>query len=567
MTMPARARWILPEPPDADQVRDYAHGFGLADVVVNLALQRGFVDQEDLERFLYPRLNDLSDPFQLPGIGPAIARIFEAVDRSESVVLYGDYDVDGVSSIALLDHILRAYGLTPRRFLPTRLEEGYGLSAKGIAHSFADSPPELLIAADCGTNSRDEAKLLSDMGIDLIVVDHHEPSSAGIADCVAVVNPKLGPTFHYLCTAGVVFKIAHALLKTRPLPGFDLKEYLDIVALGTIADIVPLEDENRIFARRGLQQLDRTIHPGLVALKEIAGVKGQSSAQDVGFKLGPRLNAAGRLDTAETSLNLLLSQDTDEAEFLAAELNSQNRERQALELGTRNEAESLIAAMPSEHRAHAIVVGAREWHPGVVGIVASRISKQYHRPTFVIGFDEVGLGKGSGRSVEGISLVEALDHARDLIESGGGHEMAAGVTLREEQLDAFRIRVIESVVSQATRDALIPKLYIDAELSLADLGLDLLESYELLRPFGAANAQPLFMSRQVRIDSAPRVIKEKHLKFRFSQNGTFHDGIYFNAAELDLPRPPWDIAYTIDRNEWRGRVSLSMVIQAVRKAG
>ena len=565
--MPAKLRWVVNPPPDPELVREYANTFGLAPVVVSLALQRGYGNQEQLEQFFHPRLKDLGDPFSLPGVAAAVQRILEAVDGNQSVVLYGDYDVDGVSSITLLIAILSALGLEPRPFLPTRLEEGYGLSVKGIANSFDGDPPDLLIAADCGTNSREEARLLREMGIDLIILDHHEPAADGVAECVALVNPKLGRDFHYLCTAGVVFKIAHALMKTRPLTDFDLKNYLDIVALGTIADIVPLEGENRLFARRGLAQLDRTIHPGLAALKAVAGVTSPARTHDVGFKLGPRLNASGRLDTAVASLDLLLCQDPARARVLAEALDQQNRDRQELELATREEAERIIHQLTPGQRSHAIVVGARGWHPGVVGIVASRISKQYHRPTFIVGIDENGLGKGSGRSIPGISLVQALESCRDLIESGGGHEMAAGVSVKEENLDAFREALIRSVIEQAEHDTLVPKLPIDAEISLAELSLDLLDSYELLRPFGQGNPQPLFMATGVRSVGDPKVIKERHLKFRFEQNGVEQEGIFFNAAELELPKPPWDIAFTIDKNEFRGRTQVNMVLQALRKSG
>lgn len=552
--------------PDPVLVQEYADALSLSPVVVGLALQRGFTDQNELEQFLYPRLKDLGNPFSLPGVEDAVSRIFRAIDGDETVVLYGDYDVDGVSSIALLDSTLRAYGVKTRRFLPTRLAEGYGLSVKGIENSVNNGSISLLIAADCGTNSRDEAQLLAEKGIDLIILDHHEPSSQGTAECAALVNPKLGDDFHYLCTAGVVFKVAHALLKTRPIPGFDLKHYLDFVALGTIADIVPLEKENRIFARRGLAQLDQTIHPGLNALKRVAGVSSPAQSNDVGFKLGPRLNAAGRLDTASASLDLLLCQDSGESIALAESLDRQNRERQALEQTTREEAEEMLNQQPREQREFGIVVGSRGWHPGVVGIVASRLSRQHHRPTFVIGFDENGLGKGSGRSVDGISLVQALESSNEFIVAGGGHEMAAGVSVHEDQLNEFRSSFIQSVRDQIAEDTLVPKLFIDAEVSLRDLSLDLLDSYELLQPFGAGNPQPIFMSRAVRVTQEPRVIKEKHLRFTFEQDGVFQDGIYFNSANLDLPRPPWDIAFTIDRNEWRGRVRLNMILKSIRKA-
>ncbi len=565
--MPAKQKWVVEPTPDSQVVRDYAEHFGLAPVVVSLALQRGFTEFDDLERFLYPRLKDLSDPFQIPGVASAIQRIFTAVDEGEKVILYGDYDVDGVSSVALLSYILEAYGLQPACYVPTRLEEGYGLSEEGIERSINGSePPGLFIAADCGTNSRDEAKMLSEQGIDLIVLDHHEPSINGVADCVALVNPKMGDDFHYLCTGGVVFKIAHALLKTRPIPGFDLKDFLDLVALATIADIVPLVEENRIFARRGLMQLDRTIHPGLRELKKVSHVGSPATSHDVGFRLGPRLNAAGRIDTAVDSLNLLLSQDVRQSHELAEFLDAQNRERQTLEMNTREEAEKMIQALPPEQRSVCIVVGSRGWHPGVVGIVASRICKQYHRPTFVIGFGEDGEGKGSGRSVEGISLVTALDASREVIETGGGHDMAAGVTLYEDRLEAFRELFSENVASQVQGDVLTPKQQIDAELDFSELSLNLLDSYELLHPFGANNPQPVFMSRAVEPAGEPRIIKDKHLKFRLTQGHHFQEAIYFNSVQLELPRPPWDIAYTIDRNEFRGRVNLSVVLQAIRKA-
>ena len=565
--MPTRQKWIVAPSPAPDLIQQFAEDLSLSPVVVGLAMQRGFVEHETLEKFFYPRLSDLGNPFSLPGVTKAVERIFQAADDGERVVLFGDYDVDGVSSIALLDSILSAYGIETKRFVPTRLEEGYGLSQKGIENAIFEFDPALLIAGDCGTNSRDEAQTLKERGIDLIILDHHEPSSEGTAECVSLVNPKLGDDFHYLCTAGVVFKIAHALLKTRPLSEFDLKDYMDLVALGTIADIVPLEEENRIFARRGLAQLDHTIHPGIKALKEIAGVKSPARSNDVGFKLGPRLNAAGRLDTAATSLDLLLCQDPGESRALAESLDQQNRDRQELELRTREEAEKMIEALTPDQREHGIVVGARDWHPGVVGIVASRISKRYHRPTFIVGIDENGLGKGSGRSIEGVSLVRALEASNEVIEAGGGHEMAAGVSVREENLDAFRESFIRDVKDQIEGDTLTPKLYIDAEIPFSQLSLELLESYELLRPFGAGNPQPLFMSSGIEISGKPRVIKNKHLKFWFRQEGCEQEGIYFNSAGLDLPPPPWDIAFTIDRNEWRGMVKLNMVVQAVRRAG
>lgn len=564
--MPSRPKWLIAETPPESRVAELAASFGLSPMVVGLAMRRGYTDREALEKFFYPRLNDLSDPFHLPGMEAAVGRLEQAIDRREEILLYGDYDVDGVSSLALLHKVLSEYGLAPRTYLPQRMEEGYGLSMDGLQRGLEDFHPALVVAADCGTNSREEANFLRGNGIDLVILDHHEPAGEGVADCVALVNPKLGDSFHYLCTGGVVFKVAHALLKNRPLPHFDLRPYMDLVALATVADIVPLVDENRIFVRRGLNEIDHTINPGIHALKQVAKVGSPVRSHDIGFKLGPRLNAAGRLDTAAASLDLLLTSDSRTAWRLAEELDRRNRERQSLEQRTRDEAEEQITDLSSEQRASAVIVGGRGWHPGVVGIVASRIMKQYHRPTFVIGFDEDGIGKGSGRSVPGISLIAGIDACRDLLEAGGGHEMAAGLSIREENLETFRDRFCAHIASVAKNGELQPTLRVDAEVDLSDLTLELLDSYELLRPFGNMNPQPLLMTRAVQVLTPPRVLKEKHLRIQLSHKGARRDAMYFNGAEVELPRPPWDVAYTIERNDYRGKISLTIAIQAIRKA-
>lgn len=565
--MPARAKWVIEDAPSEIAVAEMAAEFSVAPSTVSIAMQRGFVNRDELAQFFYPRLKDLSDPFLLPNMTAAVSRIADAASVGEAILLYGDYDVDGVSSLALLKKLLLAYGIDAATFLPQRTEEGYGLSLEGLEKGLQDAPDTtLVIAADCGTNSRAEAEMLSERGIDLIILDHHEPAAEGIAKCVSVVNPKLGDDFHYLCTGGVVFKVAHALLKFRPNPAFDLRRHLDLVALATVADIVPLVEENRLFVRKGLVEIDRTLNVGLRALKSVTGTGSPAHAHDIGFKLGPRLNAAGRLDTAEASLDLLLTDDPHQARLLAEKLDQANRDRQALEQRTREEAEEQIHGLSNEERAAGIVVGARGWHPGVVGIVASRIMKQYHRPTFVIGFDDEGIGKGSGRSVPGLSLIAALDSCRDILEAGGGHEMAAGLSLREEHLADFRRRFGEHMLEAASGNELQPRLAIDTEAHFSELTLDLLDSYELLRPFGNSNPQPVFISKQVQLLAEPRVLKERHLKFRLSQAGVAREAIFFNGVDHDLPRAPWDIAYTIDRNEFRGSVSVTIAIQAVRKA-
>ena len=368
----------------------------------------------------------------------AVARILAALDSHERIVLFGDYDVDGVTSLALLAEMLRGYGAKPELFLPLRMEEGYGLSRESIERCLEQYRPQLLIAIDCGTASTGEIAELKQRGVDVVVLDHHEPKSQ-LPDCVAIVNPKADSSspFHYLCSVGIVFKLCHALLKTRLLPEFDLKSKLDLVALGTVADIVPLVEENRVLVQRGAIEIGRTSRVGLKKLMQVAGVRPPILPDDIGYRLGPRLNAAGRLGTAEKSLRLLLTRDEDEAAALATELDRQNRARQEVEKEILAAAIVTIEKQFEPTRDAGIVAGARGWHPGVLGIVASRIARKYHRPAIVIGFDEKGVGKGSGRSIEGLNLVDALTRCAATLEKFGGHEMAAGVALHEENFPKF----------------------------------------------------------------------------------------------------------------------------------
>ena len=535
--------------------------------IVGLLMRKGFANADEVNAFLEPRLRSLGDPFLLPNLQRAVERILRAIDSNERIVLFGDYDVDGITSLALLAEMLRAYGGKPDLFLPLRMEEGYGLSSESVTRCCDLHRPQLLIAIDCGTSSIAEIALLKKRSVDVLVIDHHEPKSE-LPDCVAVVNPKIAGdnSATYLCSVGIVFKLCHALLKTRPVPNFDLKSRLDLVALGTVADIVPLHFENRILVRAGARQIAKSQRPGLRKLMEVAAVRGPISTEDIGFRLGPRLNAAGRLHTAEKALRLLLTEDEDEAAELAQLLDGQNRERQSVEKEILHAAEEQIAEEfePAAHAA--IVVGARDWHPGVLGIVASRIARKYHRPTIIVGFDDTGLGKGSGRSIEGFSLVAALNQCGALLEKFGGHEMAAGLTIKEKNfpsfVNAFR-KVARDILSD---DHLHPCLHLDHELSFAELNFDLLRWHEMLQPFGNGNPQPLFLAREVEPAAEPNVIKEKHLGLRLRQRGRTHRAIFFDGATERLPSPPWDIAFQIKPDEYEGLIRLQLYIHAIRKA-
>jgi single-stranded-DNA-specific exonuclease len=539
----------------------------LAPLIGNLLSQRGLKTQEQVQNFLLPKLANLSDPFLLPNMQAAVERILRAVDDQERVVLYGDYDVDGVTSMAVLHLTLRRYGINTQMFLPHRMEEGYGVSRDGITRVFEEfGRPDLFIALDCGTTSLTEMRALREVGVDVVIVDHHELSPDGGPLCDALVNPKLGEHSHHFCTVGLVFKLAHALMKTRRIEGFDLKEMLDLVTLGTVADLVPLIEENRILVRRGLELITQTKRPGLKALKTVAGVDGLVQTHHLGFRMGPRLNAAGRLDTASTSLELLLSEDDGEANAGAELLDQHNRERQAVENACFVEAEQQLLAMGDLSLATGIVLASRNWHPGVVGIVASRISRLCHRPAILIAIAEDGMGKGSGRSIPGISLVEIIDQCRPLLHKGGGHAMAIGLSVPEVNIPAFRDAFAEAVRERLTSGDLRPQLEMDAELVLSHMSSTFLEQYKLMEPFGMANPEPVFLCRSVMPRLPGRVLKEKHLRITLQQGAVQQDAIFFNAPLNDMPPPPWDVALRLQRNFFRGNETWQCTIEGIRAA-
>ncbi len=542
----------------------------LPPLVRKLLAQRGISGRERAERFLRPRLADLGDPFELRELDLAVERIFRAADAGEHVCIYGDYDVDGVSSVTLLHAILSAYGIRTSYFIPVRTREGYGLSREGIEHAMqvCGTRPALLIAVDCGTSSVEEVASLHEQGVDVVILDHHEAGTQGRPPAVAVVNAKLEEhsPFTYLCSAGVVFKLAHGMLKRRRLADFDLKNFLDIVAIATVADIVPLVEENRLLTRHGLRVMGKGGNVGLQALNEVTGLSREPNASYVSFRIGPRLNAAGRMDSPMDALELLMTPNPARARVLAGYLEAHNRARQQEEEKIRNEATRMLEENFSPAQDNVIVLGSRTWHPGVVGIVASLLMRRYHKPTFIISLDEQGIGKGSGRSVPGVSLVQAIHHCADTLISGGGHDMAAGLVIREEMIDAFRDAFSRFVRESVPADKLKPVLHVDAEVSLRELTLDLLDSYELLEPFGNSNPQPVFMSRGIMLTTAPRHLQGNHLRLSLRQGDCECSAMYFNGGNVSLPDPPWDIAFTIDRNVWKGRSSLSMSIQDIRPA-
>lgn len=561
-----QSRWIIVPPEELDGGSILWKDICGCECVARLLSRKGFATADEVHAFLRPRLKTLSDPFLLPNMKAAVLRILAALDRNERIVLFGDYDVDGVTSLALLAETLQAYGAAPNLFLPLRMEEGYGLSRESVERCIEQYQPQLLIALDCGTSSLAEIEELRRRDVEVIVVDHHEPKSS-LPACVAVVNPKIDPdsAFHYLCTAGIVFKLCHALLKTRPID-FDLKARLDLVALGTVADIVPLRGENRTLVQRGAVEIARTKRLGLRKLMQVSGVKAPIFTDDIGYRLGPRLNAAGRLSTAEKSLQLLLTHDESEATGLAEFLDKQNRERQDVEKKIFASVEEKIASEFDPARDAAIVVWSRGWHTGVLGIVASRIAHKYHRPAIVIGFDDNGVGKGSGRSIEGFHLVEALNSCRNKLEKYGGHEMAAGLTVHERDVDAFATEFRRRARELLSDDNLQPRLRLDHEITFSELNSDFLCWHEMLQPFGNGNSQPLFFARRIEPVIAPRVVGENHLALVLRQERYQRRAIFFGAALNSLPPHPWDVAFRIRPDEYEGQTRLEIRVEAVREA-
>ena len=484
-------RWNIAEPKPL-LARPLIHELKISPLLAQCLINRGVTELAVARPFLEPRLKSLADPFLLPQMDLAVDRLFLARERGEELVIFGDYDVDGVSATALLTTVLEPLGWKVRQFMPDRFDEGYGLTQAGVEHCLEQFPATLLLAVDCGSTAVAQIQWLRDRGVDVIVVDHHQFGPERPA-AVALVNPQLGERFRELCSAGLAFKLAHALIKRgrelelRGWDRFELKPLLDLVALGTVADLVPLVGENRLLVAVGLEKLSTTTRPGLVALKEVAGVTGDCAPYSVGFQLGPRLNAAGRIETARAALDLLLAPDLETARPLAEALDQTNRERQNIERTMADDVVGLVRSKFDPARDVVIVEGAPLWHIGVVGIVASRVLREFFRPTLIIGGDGA-FWRGSGRSVPGFDLAAALRDCGDLVVKHGGHAMAAGVTLEPRKIGALRDRLILLARQALTAEQLIPELHLDATVFLGELTPDCLRELTRLQPFGQGNA-------------------------------------------------------------------------------
>ena len=541
-------------------------------MTVRLLVNRGIVEPQAAGRFLSAALADLHDPFLLLGMEKAVARLAKATRSGERICVYGDYDVDGITSVALLLGFFRGLGVDSFYYIPLRLEEGYGLSGEGLK-CVAGQGAKVIISVDCGITSVVEAELCASLGVDLIITDHHMPGET-IPPAFAVINPlQPGCTFpfKYLAGVGVAFNLMIALRSRLRDEGLfvakdepNLREYLDLVALGTVADIVPLVDENRIFVKYGLSELTSSRRIGIQALKEVAGVTGEVSCGAVGFRLAPRLNAAGRLEDAALGVELLLCGDRQKASVMATELDASNTERQALEKAILSDVLAKVRETPALRNRKSIVLASEEWHPGVIGIVASRIVDMYHRPTILIALQD-GSGRGSGRSIPNFHLHDALNACSEHLVKFGGHKYAAGLSIEESTLEAFIDSFDEVANGLLSPSDLIPELAVDAVLLPEEIDFAMAETVGALAPFGMGNPEPVFMLEGARVDDF-RVVRERHLKLRLFAGGRSLEAIGFNLAQGRVLPEKVTLAFSLQVNDWNGRKSLQLSLKEIRAA-
>jgi len=564
MMLPLVKRWqISPKiPPEVDQNLSEFHP-----LFRTILFNRGQTDSESAKRYLAALPAQNADIWLMAGIPEAVSRIRSAIKNQENVVVYGDYDVDGVTATTLLVQVLNELGLPVRAYIPNRFDEGYGLNNQAIS-SLKESGSDLIITVDCGIRSIEEALLAKKIGLDLIITDHHQPGSI-LPDAIAVINPKQ-PECRYpekdLSGVGLAYKLALAVNSQERITSNEknLDRVLDLVALGTVADMVPLKGENRSLVRAGLSQIQRPVRQGLLALIGVSGLQPQNiSATDIGFMLGPRLNASGRLETALDSMNLLSTTDIHEAGRLAQKLDNQNRERQAL---TRDIFEHALDEVINRGQDSFIFYSVDEnYNPGVVGLAASRLTEKYYRPSIVAHKDS-GSTRGSCRSIPEFNITKALDECSDLLDHHGGHAAAAGFTIRNENWNEFIDR-IETIAKRELSDLdLRPTLTADVEVKLVDLKPDLIPMMELLQPTGIGNPQAVFVSRNLQVRSSRAIGRENaHLKLTVNDGIISYDAIAFRQGHLAESLPDRiDLMFSFEKNEFNGRQSLQLNVRDIK---
>ncbi len=559
-------RWTIPSVNPAATKR-LADELGISPLVARILVLRGVDTSEAAQRFLHPQLSQIHDPYLMADMPAAVARIRQAVERREKILIYGDYDVDGTMAVVVLLTALRTLGASVEPYIPHRLADGYGMRVPVVEQAARDGY-RVVLSVDTGIREHEVIARSRELGVDVIVTDHHQPDRS-MPPAVAVLNPRRFDCAYpekNLAGVGVAFKLAQALLGRR-LSERVAESYLKLVAIGTVADVVPLVGENRVIARFGLAGLGASRHAGLQALLELAGLAGgEVSAGDVAFRIAPRLNAAGRMEDARQVIELFTSSDTRRAREIAERLDALNRQRQQVE----DEIVKAIVAIIEKDRAKAekyfLVFSGEGWHRGVIGIVAQRVVERYYRPAVVIGV-EGGQAQGSGRSINGFNLLAALTEAGDLFERFGGHAQAAGFTLPAERLGELERRLEEYTRARLGPADLEPAQRVDAEVSLEDLTSAFFKQLQALAPFGCGNPTPVFAARGVVVAEPPRVLKEKHLKVRLAQGDSRFDALMWRRADLAprlVPGQRVDAAFTLEENEYQGAVSLQLMLRDLR---
>ncbi|ABK99407.1 single-stranded-DNA-specific exonuclease RecJ [Pelobacter propionicus] len=531
---------------------------------------RGISEPDAMDAFLSPSLADMLDPSRMKGMADAVARLLEARRRQEKITVYGDYDVDGITGTTLLVSFLRQTGFDCDYFIPNRFDDGYGLNGEALDR-IINAGAALILSVDCGITAVEEALFCRQRGAELIIVDHHAPKET-LPDACAVLNPlQSGCDYAFKCLAGVgvAFNLLVALRAAlRDQGSFgsdsgpDLRQWLDLVALGTIADVVPLIGQNRIYVTHGLRLLAAPCKPGIQALKKVAGVGGAVSSGQVGFRLAPRLNAAGRMESAVPGVELLLGDDPPHCLAIAEELDAANGERQAIERAILQEAISLVEQGGNYPDRRSIVLASPSWHQGVVGIVASRLAERFHRPTILIALDEQGQGKGSGRSIPGFHLLDALKVCSPLLERFGGHRHAVGVSLSGERVDDFSATFEAEARRLLGNGELMPRLDIDAEAEPREVTKELALELKRLEPFGMGNPEPLLMMRSLTV-LEQRVVGEDHLRLRLSRDDHVFNAIAFRMASRTVSETI-DIAFFPEMNQWNGSSTLQLRVKDLR---
>jgi single-stranded-DNA-specific exonuclease len=561
-------RWIMASRPKSDLLDLFRSELQVPNVMAKILINRGIECVDRACEFLYPSLDDLIDPFKMADMEKAVDRIWKAIHAKEKIMVHGDYDVDGVTGTSLLVRSIGHLDADVSFYIPNRLEEGYGISKEAI-DTCGERGVTLLISVDCGITAVEETDYARECGVDVIITDHHQPGE--LPNAVAVVNPKRPDCdypFKELPGVALAFKLADALYRFRELDPAPVYDNLDLVALGCAADIVPLVGENRILVAHGLLGIERTQNLGLRALLRKLNLEGkQLGTGQLIFVLAPRINALGRMGSALEAVTMLTTEDSDKAMAIANILEEQNQRRRQVDERMYREAIEMVEQEVDLDQDKAIVLASDDWHPGVIGIVASRIAERVHLPTVLISM-EGDSGKGSARSIPGFDLFGALSRCRSHLTSFGGHKYAAGLSVEKTQLPAFRKALLEAAVELIDQDDLIPKLEIDDEITLDQIDKKLIDILKRFGPFGPQNSRPTMMSRGVEVVGNPAIVGRNHIRFKARQKGSVFDCIGYNLGHLTYRLTPGeanlDMAYVIEENEWRGRKDIQLRLRDLR---